>query len=323
MFTVWPRHRRSRRKRHMSTRRSGRKPRGWRLDRHAVLYSVSELQSIHKSTGKTGVVIDADPDKRSVCLSPRPESRGAIADPPPLGGGGLRHQPLLQAGHHPLLPLEPSLSSSRREPFDALRLNTHRPSVVGSELFPTCGPLEFLEKPSHVPLSNTSTPTSSHPTPRRSMDSPAPPTPPSRIKIIHAGFFRTGTNSLATAYQILGFKTCHGLFQALEANPWVEIERAAEAKWPDLPGAPSPPRAPWTRADWDALWGRHYDVVTDISSPFTRELIAAYPDAKVVVVQRTLTSGGTATARWCLTGAWAGRTTGRWRWRPCRCCSGS
>jgi hypothetical protein len=118
------------------------------------------------------------------------------------------------------------------------------------------------------------------------MDSPAPPTPPSRIKIIHAGFFRTGTNSLATAYQILGFKTCHGLFQALEANPWVEIERAAEAKWPDLPGAPSPPRAPWTRADWDALWGRHYDVVTDISSPFTRELIAAYPDAKVVVVQR-------------------------------------
>ncbi|KAK3905987.1 efflux pump antibiotic resistance protein [Staphylotrichum tortipilum] len=109
--------------------------------------------------------------------------------------------------------------------------------------------------------------------------------PPSRLKIIHAGFLRTGTNSLATAYQILGFKTCHSL-QALHDNPWPEIERAAEAKWPDIPGAPSPPRAPWTRADWDALWGQHYEVVTDLSAPFTPELIEAYPEAKVVVVYR-------------------------------------
>ncbi len=118
------------------------------------------------------------------------------------------------------------------------------------------------------------------------MDSPTSPRTPSRIKIIHAGFLRTGTNSFATAYRILGFKTCHGLFQPLKDNPWPEIERAVEAKWPDVPGAPNPPRTPWTRADWDALWGQHYDVVTDISSPFTREMIEAYPEAKVVVVQR-------------------------------------
>ena len=112
----------------------------------------------------------------------------------------------------------------------------------------------------------------------------APSTAPSRLKVIHAGFFRTGTNSLATAYQILGFKAFHGLLRPVSTIPWQTIERAAEATWPDIPGAP--PRPPFTRADWDELWGQHYDVVTDISAPFTLELIKAYPEAKVVIVQR-------------------------------------
>ncbi|KAK4149618.1 hypothetical protein C8A00DRAFT_18720 [Chaetomidium leptoderma] len=119
------------------------------------------------------------------------------------------------------------------------------------------------------------------------MDSTAG-TPRSRLKIIHAGFFRTGTNSFATAYQTLGFKTYHAaFFPPLPENPWRLFERATEATWPSIPGAPTnPPRPPFTLADWDELWGAHYDAVTDVSSPFTLELIKAYPEAKVVVVQR-------------------------------------
>ncbi|KAJ4289299.1 hypothetical protein N0V88_007050 [Collariella sp. IMI 366227] len=113
------------------------------------------------------------------------------------------------------------------------------------------------------------------------------PTPPSRLKVIHAGFMRTGTNSMARAYQILGFKPYHALFVSLITNPWDEIDRAADAMWPNLPGArKNPPPTPFTRADWDALWGAHFDVVTDLSSPFTSELIKAYPEVKVVVVER-------------------------------------
>ncbi|KAK5634920.1 hypothetical protein RRF57_010632 [Xylaria bambusicola] len=65
---------------------------------------------------------------------------------------------------------------------------------------------------------------------------------------------------------------------------WNMIEEAAEATWPTIPGAK--PRPPFTREDWDELWGSEYDVVTDLASCFTIELIKAYPDAKVVIVQR-------------------------------------
>lgn len=69
-------------------------------------------------------------------------------------------------------------------------------------------------------------------------------------------------------------------------TPWNTLEKAAEATWPTIPGAPSPPRPPFTRADWDQLWGA-YDAVTDLACPFALELIKAYPEAKVVVVQRS------------------------------------
>lgn len=104
------------------------------------------------------------------------------------------------------------------------------------------------------------------------------------LLIINAGLFRTGTTSLARAYQILGFKTHHGLLEKVTDTPWVQLEQAAEATWPFTPSAR--PRAPFARADWDELWGNKYDAVTDLASPFALELIRAYPNAKVVVVQR-------------------------------------
>ncbi|OTA97431.1 hypothetical protein M434DRAFT_7909 [Hypoxylon sp. CO27-5] len=70
--------------------------------------------------------------------------------------------------------------------------------------------------------------------------------------------------------------------------PWDLLEKAAEASWPATPGAR--PRDPFTRTDWDEIWGSHYDVATDMASPFADQLIKAYPDAKVVIVQRDFES---------------------------------
>jgi len=138
-----------------------------------------------------------------------------------------------------------------------------------------------------------------------SSSSPPPPSPPgpeTGLKVINASLFRMGTKSMARAYQILGYKTHHGLLETVFEGPWVQIEQAAEATFgphpnapgrrPDAVGGPlpntptNPPRPPFTRVDWDGLWGDKWEVVTDLASPFAPELIKAYPDAKVVVVQR-------------------------------------
>lgn len=103
------------------------------------------------------------------------------------------------------------------------------------------------------------------------------------LQVIHAGLFRTATKSMAEAYKILGYKTHHALDDNPQHTPWVKIEQAAEATWPGVCG--SRPRAPLTRADWgDLLSG--WDIWTDAASPFVPQLVEAYPEAKVVVVQR-------------------------------------
>ncbi|KAJ8097698.1 hypothetical protein POJ06DRAFT_226762 [Lipomyces tetrasporus] len=101
--------------------------------------------------------------------------------------------------------------------------------------------------------------------------------------IIHAGLFRTGTASMAKAYRLLGYHAQHGLQDVL-GNPWVEIEKAAEATWPALINLPGY-TYPFKREDWERIWG-DYDVATDLASPFALELVRLYPEAKVVVVER-------------------------------------
>ncbi|KAL6860624.1 hypothetical protein ACO1O0_004652 [Amphichorda felina] len=110
---------------------------------------------------------------------------------------------------------------------------------------------------------------------------------PDGLAIIHVALFRMATRSLAEAYRILGYKTHHGIDDIL-GNPWELIEQAAEATWPSVPDAR--PRERFTRADWDALWGHRYDIATDMACPFADQLVAAYPHAKVVVVQRDFDS---------------------------------
>lgn len=119
------------------------------------------------------------------------------------------------------------------------------------------------------------------------------------LKIIHAGLYRTGTASMAEAYRTLGYRVHHGLDDPL-GNPWIDLEKAAEATWPALAKLPEytyaphndsgpVPRPPFQREDWERMLGR-YDVATDVVSPFALELIKAYPEAKVVVVERPFES---------------------------------
>jgi hypothetical protein len=113
--------------------------------------------------------------------------------------------------------------------------------------------------------------------------------PPS---VIHAGLMRTGTMSMARAYDILDLRAHHGLDMPEMPNDggmkqWVIIERAAEATWPNVPGGR--PAKRFEREDWDELFSE-YDVVTDVAAIFADQLIQAYPDAKVVIVQREFDS---------------------------------
>lgn len=113
----------------------------------------------------------------------------------------------------------------------------------------------------------------------------AGPGPPS---VIHAGLWRTGTASMCEAYALLGLRPWHGLYlDRKETEIFRRFEKAIDATLAHAPGAtpssPSPP--PFTRADWDTIFG-DYDVPTDWAGWFVEELADAYPDAKVVIVQR-------------------------------------
>lgn len=125
---------------------------------------------------------------------------------------------------------------------------------------------------------------------------PAPaPTPAAPLvkppPILCLGAARTGTASLGAALNILGVKRVHhGLETYTEEYNWQYkiLDRAADASFPVLPTYTG---KPFTRAQWDELFGE-YDAVTDIASFYAMSLIKAYPDAKVILVERDID-------RWC------------------------
>jgi hypothetical protein len=101
-------------------------------------------------------------------------------------------------------------------------------------------------------------------------------------RVIHAALWRTGTASMCEAYSLLGLRPWHGLYlDEKDTDIFRLFEKAIDAALP-LPGT-TPPL--FTRADWDTIFG-DYDVPTDWAGWFIEELAAAYPDAKVVIVQR-------------------------------------
>lgn len=100
------------------------------------------------------------------------------------------------------------------------------------------------------------------------------------MQVLSLGMPRTGTVSMQAALEILGCKpTYHGYTALYKLDHLPAWTAAFEAKYHNNGKS-------FTRQDWDQLLG-NYGAVTD--SPcicFAEDLISAYPDAKVILVER-------------------------------------
>ncbi|KAF4991857.1 hypothetical protein FGRMN_7575 [Fusarium graminum] len=113
---------------------------------------------------------------------------------------------------------------------------------------------------------------------------PCPRQPP----ILCLGAPRTGSASLMVALQILGYPNVHHGWEASERKDlqwqWPILDRACDATYPNIPTYHG---KPFSRDEWDEVFGG-YDAVSDIASFFAESLIPAYPDAKVILVERDI-----------------------------------
>jgi hypothetical protein len=90
------------------------------------------------------------------------------------------------------------------------------------------------------------------------------------LKVIGAGFGRTGTASLKLALEQLGFGPCYHMSEVLANAGHIDL-------WNDV-AAGDP--------DWDEIF-KNYESTTDFpASIYWRELAAYYPDAKVILSLR-------------------------------------
>lgn len=88
------------------------------------------------------------------------------------------------------------------------------------------------------------------------------------LDVIGAGFGRTGTTSLRQALETLGLVKCHHMIEVMR-------NREQAAGWLAL--------ATGGLADWDELLAGYRAAVDFPSCIFYRELMAHYPDAKVIL----------------------------------------
>jgi hypothetical protein len=91
------------------------------------------------------------------------------------------------------------------------------------------------------------------------------------LKVIGAGFGRTGTNSLQVALQELGFDKCHHMRELME-NPDQMVY------WQEALDTGS--------TDWDALFTGYQAAVGFPAVHFYKILMEAYPDAKIILTTR-------------------------------------
>jgi hypothetical protein len=145
---------------------------------------------------------------------------------------------------------------------------------------------------------------SPHPTTGRLIDShPGVRSRPMQVLVLGAS--RTGTMSILTALEQLGYSPYH-MAKAMKAprlnfSLWIEALRAKF--YPET--VTSAMKTPWGVNEFDRLLG-DFDGVSDVPSIcFAEELIAAYPEAKVILNNRDVDAwlrsmDGTAgrTLRW-------------------------
>lgn len=99
------------------------------------------------------------------------------------------------------------------------------------------------------------------------------------VKIIGAGFPRTGTSSMKAALERLGYGPCHHMFEVYkhpdQVDRWVQAASAISADGADAPGV-----------DWDGVIDGYHSAVDWPSGAFWREIADAYPDAKIILTLR-------------------------------------
>jgi sulfotransferase family protein len=91
------------------------------------------------------------------------------------------------------------------------------------------------------------------------------------MKLIGAGFGRTGTLSMKVALEQLGYGPCYHMTEVFEHPDRIALFRAAAAGEP---------------VDWDAVFAGYESTVDWPGVSFWRELVARYPDAKVLLTVR-------------------------------------
>ena len=91
------------------------------------------------------------------------------------------------------------------------------------------------------------------------------------LSVIGAGFGRTGTLSLKLALERLGFGPCHHMEEVLKHPEQLR-------RWQDA--------AAGRPVDWEEVFAGYRSTVDWPSTHFWRELVAAYPQAKVILTVR-------------------------------------
>ncbi|KAK4991584.1 hypothetical protein LTR28_013252 [Elasticomyces elasticus] len=104
------------------------------------------------------------------------------------------------------------------------------------------------------------------------------------MRVLALGLGRTGTASLRTALKELGFSDCYHMMSASVENPPDCL------MWQDAFAAKFDGKGKFGREQWDQLFG-HCQAVCDWPAvAFAKELVEAYPDAKVILTTRDVDS---------------------------------
>src|SRR5436309_15782365 len=91
------------------------------------------------------------------------------------------------------------------------------------------------------------------------------------MKVIGAGFGRTGTLSVKAALEELGFGPCYHMVEVFDKPRHVELWQAAAEGKP---------------IDWDELFAGYNAAVDWPACTFYQQLMQAYPAAKVLLTVR-------------------------------------
>lgn len=91
------------------------------------------------------------------------------------------------------------------------------------------------------------------------------------LRVIGAGFGRTGTLSLKTALQELGFGKCYHMVEILRKPGHME-------QWSHIMRGGNP--------DWQTLFSGYQSAVDWPVAAYYRDLMAVYPEAKVILTVR-------------------------------------